>query len=77
MSSSQKEVRDLHAGDVLTLAELEATPARRYGKVVRVEKPHRGTEGRSTLIVAVQYLLDPDDTVTVTTNDDWTSAPSA
>jgi len=77
MSSTQKAVRELHAGDILTLAELEAIPARRYGKVVRVEKPHKGSDGRSTLIVAVQYLLDPDDMVSVTTNDDWTTAPSA
>jgi hypothetical protein len=76
MSESHKPVRELSKGDVVTLAELEGAPARRYGKVVRVEKPHRSTGGKQTVIVAVQYLLEPDTTLTVTSTDDWVSPPA-
>ena len=76
MSESQKPVRDLSRGDVVTLAELEGRSARRYGKVVRVEKPHKSAGGKSTVIVAVQYLLEPDSALTVTKGDDWVSPPT-
>ena len=71
MGTSQKSVRELHVGDVVTLADLTGCPSRRYAKVVKVEKPHRGGDGRATVVVAVQYFLEPDETVTVTAADDW------
>jgi hypothetical protein len=74
VSESQKAVRELRSGDVVTLSQLEGHAARRYGKVVRVEKPHRSSGGKQTVIVAVQYLLDPDEVLTVTKADDWVSA---
>jgi hypothetical protein len=77
MGESQKPVRELNRGDVVTLAQLEGRAARRYGKVVRIEKPHRSSGGKQTVIVAVQYLLEPDDTLTVTKgDDDWVSPPT-
>lgn len=75
MSEAKKSVRELKSGDVVTLAQLEGRAARRYGKVVRIEKPHRSSGGKQTVIVAVQYLLEPDETLTVTKTDDWVSPP--
>ena len=74
MSESQKVVRELKSGDVVTLSQLTGCAARRYGKVVKVEKPHRSSGGKQTVIVAVQYLLEPDEHLTVTTADDWVRA---
>jgi len=71
MSEAHKAVRELKSGDVVTLAELQGSSSRRYGKVVRVEKPHKGSDGKSTVIVAVQYLLASEETLTVTQADDW------
>jgi len=76
MGTSQKSVRELSKGDVVTLSELEGACARRYGKVVRIEKPHRSTGGRQTVIVAVQYLLEPDGTLSVMQTDDWIAPPT-
>ncbi|MFI5047044.1 MAG: hypothetical protein ACHQIG_08260 [Acidimicrobiia bacterium] len=76
MSESRKSIHELRSGDVVTLAELEGTAARRYGKVVRVEKPQRSAGGKSTLIVAVQYLLEPGASLTVTKSDDWVAPPT-
>jgi hypothetical protein len=75
MSTSHKSVRELRSGDVLTLEELSGTSPRRYGKVVRVQHPHRGSDGRYTVIVAVQYLLEPSSSLTVTELD-WDAPPA-
>ena len=76
MGESQKTVRELKSGDIVTLAELEGRAARRYGKVVRIEKAQRSSGGKQTVIVAVQYLLEPEQCLTVTNADDWVSPPT-
>lgn len=73
MGTSSKAVRELRSGDILTLAELAEVPFRRFGKVVRVEKPHKGSDGKATVIVAVQYMIDEHDALTVTKDDEIVS----
>jgi hypothetical protein len=75
MSESQKAVRDLKSGDVVTLAQLVGRASRRFGKVVRVEKPSRSSGGKQTVIVAVQFLLEPDESLIVT-KEDWLAPPA-
>jgi len=76
MGESQKAVRELKSGDIVTLGQLEGCTARRYGKVVRVEKAQRSSGGKHTVIVAVQYLLEAEECLTVTNADDWVSPPT-